>query len=63
MRNILLSTLAAGLGLVFVSAAYAAPINGSAVSTIQDSKNLIPVAGGCGPRRHWSFHRHHCVWN
>jgi hypothetical protein len=64
MRTILLATtVIAGLGLVGVSAASAAPIQGAAVIAAQQSKDVIRVANGCGIGWHWSWRWRRCVRN
>lgn len=64
MRSVLLAmALAAGLGFAALPSASAAPGLGGAVLSNLKASDVITVANGCGPRRHWSWRRHHCVWN
>jgi hypothetical protein len=63
MRSILLATLViAGFSLAATNASALPTLGGATLSTYQGNDTIV-VANGCGPRRHWSWHWHRCVWN
>lgn len=57
---IAVATIAAGLASVSAPANAFPLLNGQVTA---GGPEIVQVGWRCGPHRHWSWRRHHCVWN
>ncbi len=58
----IMGALCVGISLFGLSAASAAPANGTAIIGMERSNTVVQVRDGCGRFRHFSHRRGHCVW-